>query len=207
MKNIFYQNGRVYLITDRAIAGISHFEIARQAMRAGVRTIQVREKNLPRARLFEEAVLIRKVTRRYGATFIINDYVDIAMASGADGVHLGQDDLPVKEARRILGKGKIIGISAHSLEQAREAQRDGADYVGFGPVFRTLTKDAGRPKGTGSLRKIRPFIRIPVVAIGGINAGNVRDVLDAGADAVAVASSVLSGKIRDNVKELFRLLR
>lgn len=176
-------------------------------MRAGVRTIQVREKNLPRARLFEEAVLIRKVTRRYGATFIINDYVDIAMASDADGVHLGQDDLPVKEARRILGKGKIIGISAHSLEQAREAQRDGADYVGFGPVFRTLTKDAGRPKGTGSLRKIRPFIRIPVVAIGGINAGNVRDVLDAGADAVAVASSVLSGKIRDNVKELFRLLR
>jgi len=130
----------------------------------------------------------------------VNDYIDIALAVNADGVHLGQEDMPVEEARRIMGRKKIIGISTHSLRQAKEAQDRGADYIGFGPMFHTSTKDAGRPKGLKALSRIRQHIKIPIVAIGGITWENINDVLDAGADACAVASGVLSGDIKTNVR-------
>jgi thiamine-phosphate diphosphorylase len=121
-------------------------------------------------------------------------------------VHLGQDDLPVKEARKILGKDRIIGISTHTLEQAREADRDGADYIGFGPVFHTTTKDAGDPKGVEMLREIKMQVRIPVVAIGGITLENIRPVLEAGADAVAVSSALLKGDIEENIERFLEII-
>jgi thiamine-phosphate diphosphorylase len=147
------------------------------------------------------------IAKKFDATLIVNDHPDIALAADADGVHLGQDDLPVKEARKIMGKNRIIGISTHTVEQARDADRDGADYIGFGPVFHTTTKDAGRPKGIEMLREIKRQVRIPVVAIGGITTENIRPVLEAGADAVAVASAMLRGDIEENTKRFLEIIK
>jgi thiamine-phosphate diphosphorylase len=138
--------------------------------------------------------------------FLVNDHTDIAIAVNADGVHLGQDDLPLKESRKIMGRKKIIGISTHTVEQAIDAEKDGADYIGFGPVFNTTTKDAGSPKGIDMLHEIKKQVHIPVVAIGGINLENIRSVLDAKADAVAVASAILSGDIADNTKRFLDII-
>ena len=175
-------------------------DVVLKVLRAGVRWVQYREKERPRREIYEESVRLRRLTADFNAVFIVNDYTDIALSTNADGVHLGQDDLPLKEARKIIGKDRIIGISTHSLEQAVEAERDGADYIGFGPVFHTVTKDAGIPKGTEMLQEIKRNVHIPVVAIGGINLENIRSVLDTGIDAVAVASAILSGEIENNVK-------
>jgi thiamine-phosphate pyrophosphorylase len=196
----------LYLITDTKIAGLSHVQIARRAMDAGIRTIQLREKDLSKKIIFKEALRIRELTNRVRATFIINDYIDVALTVNADGIHLGQDDMPLKEARGIMGKGKIIGISTHSLNQAIKAQEGGADYIGFGPMYHTTTKDAGRPKGVRALRTVRKNIHIPIVAIGGITWENVNKVLDAGADAAAVGSGILSGRIKVNVKKFMEAI-
>jgi len=163
-----------------------------------VKWVQYRDKEKSRREVYEQAVILRKLTKDLNAVFIVNDYADIALAVDADGVHLGQEDLPLREARKIMGWNKIIGISTHSLEQAEEAEREGADYIGFGPVFHTATKDAGEPKGTDALKDIKSAVRIPVVAIGGINLKNLKSVLDAGADAAAIASAILSGDITEN---------
>lgn len=130
--------------------------------------------------------------RRSGAAFIVNDHPDIAMAVDADGVHLGQDDLPVEVARKLMGGSRIIGVSTHSVEQARAAQSAGADYIGFGPIFMTRTKDAGPRQGIEGLRQVRKAVTLPVIAIGGINSGNLDEVLRAGADGVAVISAILA---------------
>ena len=123
---------------------------------------------------------------------IVNDYADIALAVDADGVHLGQEDLPVEEARKIIGRDKLIGISTHNREQARDAEQAGADYIGFGPIYPTATKDAGTVQGLENLRTIRQTVSIPIIAIGGINQSNAGDVIQAGADGVAVISAILS---------------
>jgi thiamine-phosphate pyrophosphorylase len=130
--------------------------------------------------------------RRSSAAFIVNDHPDIAMAVDADGVHLGQDDLPVEEARKLMGGSRIIGVSTHSVEQARAAQSAGADYIGFGPIFTTKTKDAGPHRGIEGLREVRKAVKLPVIAIGGINGGNLDNALEAGADGVAVISAILA---------------
>ncbi len=122
----------------------------------------------------------------------MNDHPDIAAAVNADGVHLGQDDLPPECARKILGEGKIVGVSTHSVSQAKEAQENGADYIGFGPVFRTETKDAGTPRGIDELRRVRAAVALPVLAIGGITLEKVRDVIEAGANGIAVISALLT---------------
>ncbi|NOZ70289.1 MAG: thiamine phosphate synthase [Deferribacteres bacterium] len=194
-------------MTDREISGLSHIRTARRAMAAGIRMIQLREKQMSRKDIYREALSIRSLTLQHKTTFIINDYIDIAMAVNADGVHLGQDDMPVEEARRIMGRKKLIGVSTHSLKQAVAAQEAGADYIGFGPVSYTATKDAGRPKGLNALRKIKSRINIPVVAIGGITPENVGDVLASGADAVAVISGILRGDIRKNTEKYLSAVR
>jgi len=176
-------------------------------LNAGVRWIQYREKEKSRRELFEEALKLRRLTWEHNSVFIVNDHADIALSVDADGVHLGQDDLPLKEARKIMGRDRIIGISTHDLEQAMEAAQGGADYIGFGPVFYTLTKEAGRPRGTEMLRDIKKNIKIPVVAIGGINLRNIRSVLDTGVDAVAVASAIVHGDIEDNAKAFVEIIR
>ena len=166
----------------------------------------MREKVLSKLEMYREAEAVARLARSQGALFIVNDYVDIAIAAGADGVHLGQEDMPVEVARRIMGKRKIIGVSTHNLIQAKRAQEQGADYIGFGPIFRTQTKDAGHPKGIRYLRKIKRHIHIPIVAIGGITCGNANSVIYAGADAVAVISGVLTGYITANVKRFSSVL-
>lgn len=206
MKRLFRKDRALYLITDTTIAGIPHLEIVKKALSAGVRTIQLREKSFTKREIFRIAVAIKGLTSKYKATFIINDHLDIALAAGADGVHLGQDDLPAEEARRILGRKMIIGVSTHSVRQAVRAQKDGADYIGFGPVFHTTTKDAGMPKGLKGLREVTKHISIPIVAIGGITAGTVGDVMDSGADAAAVGSAILSGDIKKNIKKFLYII-
>lgn len=207
MKNLFTKNRVLYLITDRTISGLTHTEIVKKAIDADIRVIQLREKNMSGRELYKEALSVRRLTMRYRTTFIINDYIDIALAVNADGVHLGQKDMPIKEARKILGNRKIIGISTHSLKQAVDAQRAGADYIGFGPIFKTTTKNAGSPKGIESLIEIKKHIKIPIVAIGGITAENAFLALKAGADAVAVVSGVLKGDIKTNTRKFLSIIR
>ncbi len=206
LKNLFSRYKKLYFITDSTVSDLGNIETVKISLNAGVRMIQLREKNYPKKKLFEEAVSLKKLAQRYGATLIINDHIDIALAADADGVHLGHEDMPLNEARTILGKNRIIGISTHSLKQAIDAQRAGADYIGFGPVFKTITKDAGKPKGINSLKKIKQHIKIPVVAIGGITPETAPDVLGAGADALAVASAILSGDIKENTERLLSVI-
>ena len=198
--------GGLCCITDQSIAQLSFEDMTLRALQAGIGWLQYRDKESSRRLIYEEAVKLRKITRNFNAVLIVNDHADIAYAVDADGVHLGQDDLPLLEARKIM-KQKIIGISTHSMEQAREAEKGGADYIGFGPIFPTATKDAGTPKGLDMLSEIRRAITIPVVAIGGITCGNVRSVLEAGADAVAVASALLKGNIGNNTKIFLDIIR
>ena len=205
MKRLFSKNRRLYLITDTAASGLTHIEAVRMAISAGIKIIQLREKLLSKNDIYKEALAIRALTLRYGVTFIVNDHIDIALAVNADGVHIGQDDMPVKEARKIIGRRRIIGVSTHSLKQAIDAEASGADYIGFGPIFKTATKDAGRPKGIALLKKIREQINIPIAAIGGITHDNAREVLNNGADAIAVASGILSGDIKENIKRFLSI--
>jgi thiamine-phosphate pyrophosphorylase len=198
--------GGLCLVTERKLCGLTCEEMARTALQAGAGWIQYREKEKTRKEVYHEAMKLRAVTAGYGAALVVNDHADIARAVGADGVHLGQEDLPLKEARRIMGD-RIVGISTHSLSEAVDAERNGADYIGFGPVFVTTTKDAGKPRGVEMLSRIRRAVRIPVVAIGGISQESLPRVLEAGADAVAVASAVLRGDISENVRSFMRILR
>jgi thiamine-phosphate pyrophosphorylase len=144
----------------------------------------------------------RELCRAAGCLFIVNDRVDIALAARADGVHLGQEDLPLYVARRLLGRDKIIGISTHDLAQAREAEQGGADYIGFGPIFGTATKNTGySARGPAMLKEIRQAVKIPIVAIGGINENNIAQVWQAGADSAAIISDLMgaeavAGKVR-----------
>ena len=198
--------GGLCFITDRKACKLSCEEMTLKVLRAGLKWVQYRDKEKSRREIYEEAIRLRKLTKDFNAVLIVNDYADIALAVDADGVHLGQDDLPVREAREIMWRDKIIGISTHSLEQAKEAEKGGADYIGFGPVFRTTTKDAGIPKGTDMLKEIKRQVHLPVVAIGGINIENIRSVLDTGVDAVAVASAILKGNILKNTRRFMEII-
>lgn len=193
-------------IADKGSCIAPLYETVFTALRAGVTFIQYRQKEGTRREIYEEASKLRKLTRHFNATLIINDYADIALAVGADGVHLGQDDLPLAEARKIMGE-KIIGVSTHDLRQAKDASMGKADYIGFGPVFETRTKDAGKPRGLDNLRRIKQNVGVPVVAIGGINIDNIGSVFQAGADAAAVASAICSGDVSANAARLMSFLK
>jgi thiamine-phosphate pyrophosphorylase len=199
--------GGLCFITDHNTGGLSFLDMTQAVLRAGVGWVQYRDKNASRRKVYEEAIKLKDLAGKHNAVFIVNDYSDIALAVDADGVHLGQDDLPVKEARKILGKGKIIGVSTHCIEQALEAEQAGADYLGFGPVFHTSTKDAGSPRGTVLLEEIKNKVSIPVVAIGGINLENIHSVLETGVDAVAVASAILKGDIEENAGRFMEIIK
>lgn len=152
---------------------------------------QYRDKRGSKRSIYEAARDLAAFLRDSGSLFIVNDHADIAVAVGADGVHLGQDDLPLSLARKFIGPERIIGISTHSREQAVEAERGGATYVGFGPLFRSGTKDAGPEQGTALLAAVCASVNIPVVAIGGIGRENAQEVLAAGADGIAVITAIL----------------
>lgn len=186
----------LYLVTDTAVQNrFSHEELAGLVLKEGVRIIQLREKRMGAASLLRSAKRLAELCRRSGAISIINDRVDIALAAGADGVHLGREDLPVDVARRLLGPEKVIGGTASGIEEARQVERLGADYVGFGHIFETTTKHKDYPpKGVHALAELKAAVSIPVVAIGGIHAGNIREVFDAGAEAAALSSAVCAAE-------------
>lgn len=187
------QNYSVYLVTDRTIAaGRTLVDIVVAAVRGGVSCVQLREKNLPTRQFVEEARNLITHLRPLGIPLIINDRVDVALACGADGAHLGQNDMHISDARELLGRRKIIGISAESLADAVLAEQEGADYIGISPVFSTLTKaDIAEPLGLMGIRAIREKVQLPLVGIGGISAANAAEVIQHGADGVAVVSAIV----------------
>ena len=197
---------RIYPITDTAISGLSHFEQVRRLIEGGANLIQLREKRLGAGEWLEDAANAVQFAKSRGVTILINDRVDMAIALGADGVHLGQNDLPPAAARRILGPDAIIGFSTHSLEQMRLAIRMPVDYFGFGPVFSTKTKPDSDPVvGLELLRRARREASgRPLVAIGGITGQNVHKVIDAGADSAAMITAILSPghRITENLQTL-----
>lgn len=198
----------LYLITDRRISGMGHEEMAELALRGGAKIIQLREKEMPKDEILRVALRLREKTKRLGAILIINDHVDIARDSDSDGVHIGQDDLPIEDARKIIGPDKIIGVSTHSLDEAVNAQSLGADYIGLGPIFHTETKKTAPPLGVEIIRKVKENVNIPVVAIGGISLDNIDEVMEAGADAVAVISAISgSGDITEMVTRFIEKIK
>jgi thiamine-phosphate pyrophosphorylase len=198
---------RLYVITDpKASRGRSDLQVAEAAIAGGADVLQLRDKEASSGRLYEVALQLRKLTRDAGIPFIVNDRLDIALAADADGVHVGQTDLPASVARKIMGPGRILGVSVDTVEEAVLAERDGADYLGVGPVFeaRGTKPDAGLPLGVDRIARIRRRCGLPIVAIGGINAENARTVREAGADAAAVISAVVSA---DDIAHAARRLK
>ncbi len=183
---------RLYPLTDRVISGLRHDEQVRGLSERRVTVVQLREKTLSAREFYEEAASAVRAGRERGVKILINDRVDVALAVKADGVHLGQDDMPAEAARRLLGPDSIIGISTHTLEQARRAAELPIDYLAIGPIFTTLTKKSrDTPLGLGGLRLVRKAVEnMPLVAIGGIKAANYQAVLDSGADGIAVISDL-----------------
>lgn len=180
-----------YVILDRRVAGGRDLEaILDGVLAGGSRLVQLREKEWPSGRLLPLARRLRARCHRVGAMFIVNDRVDLALAAGADGVHLGQDDLPPDVARPLLRPGMILGLSTHDPEQARAAQAASADYVAIGSMFPTGTKPDFQLVGPALVRAVRADIRAPIVGIGGITVDNVGEVIRAGADGVAVISAI-----------------
>lgn len=203
---------RLYVITDESVSrGRSHIEVAEAAIRGGADVIQLRDKTASGGTLYRVALALRKLTREAKVPFIVNDRLDIALAADADGVHLGQKDLPAAVARDIMGPGKILGVSADTLEEALLAEKEGADYLGVGPVFeaRETKADAGEPLGLERIARIRKHCRLPIVAIGGIDAQNARQVREAGADSAAVISAIVAAddiaRAAGQMKSLLRL--
>lgn len=180
-----------YFITDSGLSRAGNIDDVMQAAACKVEVVQYRNKNAETREIYEEAVRLRKICR--DLTFLINDRVDIALAVDSDGVHLGQSDMPLKTARKLLGPEKIIGVTVHSPEEAVQAQRLGADYLGVSPIFQTATKvDAGKPAGISLIEAIRREVEIPLVAIGGINHFNAPAVIRAGADGLCAISCVVA---------------
>jgi thiamine-phosphate pyrophosphorylase len=184
----------LYLVTDRYLVGNKDFfESVRRALDGGVTLVQIREKNVSSKEFYQIALKVQKITREYNVPLIVNDRLDIALAIDADGLHIGQEDLPIEVARKILGKDKILGYSVSNREEAVYGEKMGADYLGAGAVFPTGSKkDIGEPIGIEGLKRIKESVRIPVVAIGGVGMDNLEKVKETGVDGIAVISAILS---------------
>jgi thiamine-phosphate pyrophosphorylase len=184
---------KLYLITDRKQAKMPLPEAVRLALQGGVPAVQLREKDLPVRELLALAQELRELTRKFGAKLFVNDRVDVAVAVGADGVHLGHQSMPVDAARRIVGSGMLVGASTHSVKEAKEAELKGADFITYGPIFETPSKaQYGEPVGIEALINANNSISIPIIALGGIKSGNIDQVIAAGAYGVAMISSILA---------------
>jgi len=200
---------RIYPITDTTVSSLTHAEQVKRLLAGGATFIQLREKNdSPRAFMHDAAEALR-LARAAGAVLVINDRVDVALALGADGVHLGQTDMPVNAARRLLGSRAIIGYSTHNVDQVRAALELPINYLGFGPIFETRSKPNPDPiAGLDGLRSVKSITRrLPLVAIGGIDATNLAAVLTAGADCSAIISAILGepAKITENLRNLMAI--
>jgi thiamine-phosphate pyrophosphorylase len=190
-----WRDFQLYVITAGSChPGRSLVQVMEDTLKGGAGMLQLRNKTGSRQEVLQEAKELRELTRAYNVPFIINDYPDIALEVDADGVHLGQDDLSIEEARMLLGDGKIIGISTHSLEQGLAAERAGADYIGVGPVFPTSTKPGKAAVTTSYVAEAARHIRIPFVAIGGITLDNMGEVLAAGARKICAVSAIVGSE-------------
>ena len=201
--------GRLHVLTDTTLQKrFTHLQLTEMAIHGGADTIQFRQKSGSTREMIEIATGMRRLCNEKGAVFIVNDRIDVAIAAEADGVHLGQDDFPIPLARELLGKDRIIGGSAATPEEIDICIREGADYVGFGPVYPTGSKDdAGPVSGIDFLKQIVASTPVPVIAIGGIDQNNARNVMDAGAHGIAVISSVCCRKDpRKAARELHHIL-
>ena len=198
--------GRFHVLTDTVLQGrLSHVELAELAIAGGADAIQFRQKGGATREMIRVAEQMRALCQKAGVTFVVNDRVDVAIASHADGVHLGQDDFPIPLARELLGEEAIIGGSASSMEEARKCLSEGADYIGFGPVYPTTSKeDAGPVGGLGLLKQIVEGIPLPIIAIGGVTRDNVPVVMQTGVHGIAVISAVCCQK---DPREAARCLR
>ncbi len=198
----------LYLVTDGVLArGRSLVDLVGAAIDGGATMVQYREKDATTRAMVEEARLLCELCHSRSVPFIVNDRLDVALAVDADGVHVGQDDLPAALARRLMGRGKILGVSVASVEEARLAAADGADYVGASPIFATPTKtDAPPPIGIEGLRALVGAGRLPVVAIGGINATNAAALIEAGAAGLAVVSAIISAEAPESAARGLRTI-
>ena len=198
--------GRLCVITNTNIQKkYSHIDIAKMAVKGGADILQFRDKFMNTSNLIETAFQIKRICRKSKTKFIVNDRVDIAMIVDADGVHLGNEDIAIKEARKLLGKRKIIGATAHSLREAIKAQNDGADYIGFGHIYTTYSKIKNtKPKGLKLLKKVVSSINIPIFSIGGIDLTNATDVIETGVFGIAVIGAVVKS---DNPVQTIKKLK
>jgi thiamine-phosphate pyrophosphorylase len=193
---------KLYLITDRRQAKMPLPEAVRLALQGGVPAVQLREKDLPIRELLTLAQELRELTMKFGAMLFVNDRVDVAVAVGADGVHLGHQSMPADAARKIVGSGMLIGVSTHSAQEAKDAEANGADFITYGPIFETPSKaQYGAPVGISTMNNVKNSISIPIYAVGGIESGNACQVIAAGADGVAMISSILAA---DDIKAAAR---
>ncbi|MDP6138943.1 MAG: thiamine phosphate synthase [Candidatus Woesearchaeota archaeon] len=201
MKNFDFNN-KLYVITESTISkGRNNEEIVREAIKGGAEIIQLREKDLDKNKIKNEAIRLLKICRENNVLFIVNDYVDVALEIGADGVHLGQTDMSISEARKVCRNKLIIGLSTHSVEQAIKADKEDVDYITIGPIYKTRAKDF--TVGTEIIKEVVSKVEKPVIAIGGINKNNIDEVLKQGIKSVAVISAVVSA---ENVKEAAKKL-
>lgn len=185
----------LYAVTDRAWTGKETlYEQVEAALKGGVTCVQLREKELDETAFLQEARELCALCRRYGVPFIVNDNVELAVVCGADGIHVGQEDLAAGEVRRRVGENMILGVSVHTVEEARQAVRDGADYLGLGAVFPTNTKTDVEQMSNETLRAICDAVDVPIVAIGGINRGNILRLAGSGVDGVALVSAIFSAE-------------
>lgn len=202
---------RLYLVTDRRLFAStgSLFTAVEDALRAGVRAVQLREKDINIRELLNMAYCMKELTDRYGARLFINDRVDVAIAVEAHGVHLGQGSIPASAAKKVSKGRLIVGVSTHSITEALDAAKDGADFITFGPIYQTSSKlKYGEPVGINALKIVRSEVSIPIMAIGGIKIDKINEVMDSGADGVAVISAILgSGNIKQTTEDFLRCLQ
>ena len=186
---------KIYLVTDeKACLGKDFYACIEEAIKGGVRIVQLREKNISTKDFYEKALKVKEICKNYGVLFIINDRLDIAQAVGADGVHLGQSDMPIEEERKILKDKFLIGATARNIEEAKKVELSGADYIGSGAIFGTSTKDNAKKLEMEELKKIVASVKIPVFAIGGININNVGSLKNIGLQGICAVSGILSEK-------------
>lgn len=202
---------KLYLITDRKLFkdNFSLFTAIENALKGGLKAVQLREKDLGTRELLPMAYRLREITNAYTAKLFINDRLDIALAVKADGVHLGQKSMPAHAVKKVVQDKLLIGVSTHNLNEAIEAERGGADFITLGPLYETSSKlKYGAPIGVDALRKVKPNVTIPVLGIGGITLDTVREVMDAGADGVALISGILASKnITETTEAFLRVLK
>ncbi|ADC50856.1 thiamine phosphate pyrophosphorylase [Alkalihalophilus pseudofirmus OF4] len=201
---------KLYAITGEEFhQGRDLIEVMEEAILGGVDIIQLRDKKSKKIDVLKKAQALRELTKKHDVTFIVNDHIDVALAVDADGIHVGQDDLPLAEARKVMGPDKIIGISTHKIEEARAAEAGGADYIGVGPIFETKSKeDVVDPVTTQYIQQVANEIKIPFVAIGGIKLHNVDQVLAAGATRVCMISEIVGAEdVKGTCEKFIKILK